>query len=298
MDYLLCTRKTTTIPTRKDSDSKDMIDTINHDTIGLIAGGGDFPIMCAEAARRHGKAVIAVAHKGETSPDLNSEVDHLEWIYLGQLGRLIKTFKKYQVKQVIFAGTIKKKRIFSDIRPDLRALSLWKKLRTRLDDGILRALADELESEGIHVISSVTFLTELLVPEGLLSKKKPSKQEWEDIKFGWGLAKKIGQLDIGQCIVVKHKTVLAVEAIEGTDETITRGGKLGGPGGVIIKVCKPTQDTRFDLPATGPDTIKTMASVSASVLAVEANKALLFKKEETIKLANKLGISIVGIKEA
>ncbi len=263
--------------------------------LGIIAGGGDFPILCAKAAQKKGVKVVVIAHKGETSKNIEEYVDHIKWLYLGQLNKLIKTLKKYKVKHVIFAGTIKKKRIFFDVRPDTRALLLWKRLKNRLDDNILRAFADELEKEEIKVIPSTTFLDELLTREGILTQKAPDKNQLEDIKFGWNIAKEIGKLDIGQCIVVKDKTVIAVEAIEGTDATIKRVGELGIADTIVIKICKPSQDTRFDLPATGPQTIENMAQVKAKILAIEANKSLMFNKDKMIELADRYGIGIIGI---
>ncbi len=263
--------------------------------LGLVAGGGQFPLLCARAARRQGREIVAVAHKGETDPLLSEEVDQIEWVYLGQLGKLIKTLKKAGASEAIFAGSITKTRIFKDVRPDLRAINLWRRLDNRLDDGILRSIAAELEQEGIRILSSTILLKELLVPTGILTRCKPSKSQWEDIHFGWELAREIGRLDIGQCLVVKDRAVLAVEAIEGTDQTIRRGGQLGGSGAVVIKVCKPTQDTRFDLPSVGVGTIEQMIRVKASVLAVEAGRTLFFDRDSTIDLANRSSIAVVGI---
>ncbi len=265
--------------------------------LGIIAGGGDFPILCAKEAQKKGIKVIVIAHKGETSKEIENYADHIKWIYLGQLNKLIKNLKKHNVTHALFAGTITKKRIFFDVRPDTRALLLWKSLKNRLDDNILRALANELEKEGIKIIASTTFLDDIVTKEGVLTKSKPNKDQIEDIKFGWKIAKEIGRLDIGQCIVVKDKTVIAVEAIEGTDATIKRVGSLGIKESIVVKICKPSQDTRFDLPATGPKTIETMAQVNAKVLAIEANKSLMFNRDEMINLANQYGISIIGIKE-
>ena len=263
--------------------------------LGLVAGGGQFPLLCARAARRQGRGIVAVAHKGETDPLLSEEVDQIEWVYLGQLGKLIKTLKKAGASEAIFAGSITKTRIFKDVRPDLRAINLWRRLDNRLDDGILRSIAAELEQEGIRILPSTILLKELLVPSGVLTRCKPSKSQWEDIHFGWELAREIGRLDIGQCLVVKDRAVLAVEAIEGTDQTIRRGGQLGGPGAVVIKVCKPTQDTRFDLPSVGVGTIEQIIRVKASVLAVEAGRTLFFDRDSTIDLANRSSIAVVGI---
>ena len=263
--------------------------------LGLVAGGGQFPLLCARAAKRQGRSIVAVAHKGETDPLLSEEVDQIEWVYLGQLGRLIETFKKAGASEAIFAGSITKTRIFKDVRPDLRAINLWRRLGNRLDDGILRSIAAELEQEGIQVLPSTILLKRLLVPSGVLTRCKPSEGQWEDIRFGWELAREIGRLDIGQCLVVKDRAVLAIEAIEGTDQTIRRGGQLGGPGAVVIKVCKPGQDTRFDLPSVGVETIEQMVQVKASVLAVEAGRTLFFDRDSTIDLANRSSIAVVGV---
>ncbi|WP_456433116.1 LpxI family protein [Thermosulfuriphilus sp.] len=263
--------------------------------IGLVAGGGKFPVLFAQEATRQGYEVVCVAHQGESDPVLEEVCDRLYWIKLGQLGRLIKAFKKEGVTEVAFLGRITKTRIFRDVRPDLQALLLWRKIKDRHDDAILRAVAAELEKEGIRVVESTRFLKELFMPEGILTKRKPSQDQWEDIAFGYRMARAIGQLDIGQCVVVKDRTVLAVEAIEGTDETIRRGGGLCEKGAVVVKVVKPSQDRRFDLPSVGLKTIQTMAEVRAEVLAVEAREALFFDRPEAINLANKVGICIVGI---
>ncbi len=265
--------------------------------IGIVAGGGQFPLLCIRAAKKRGLNTVVVAHKGDTDKAVAAEADNTQWIHLGQLGKLIKTFKKCGVRQVLFAGTITKKNIFKDVRPDLRALSLWRKLDRRLDDAILRAVASELETEGLEVISATCLLTDLAAPAGVLTTRAPTKGELEDIRFGWKIAKKIGELDIGQCVVVKDKVVLAVEALEGTDNTIRRGGRLGREGAVVVKICKPNQDHRFDLPSIGAGTIKNMIDVKASVLAVEADKTLLFDKEAMLRLADRAKIAIVALKD-
>jgi len=265
--------------------------------IGLIAGNGQFPILFAKSAKENGYKVIAVAHIGETEPILKDYVEQIEWIKVGQLGKLIKIFKKAGIKKLVLAGGISKRRLFTEIFPDLKALSLLARLRHKHDDAALRAVAEELEKEGFIVCPSTLFVPSLLAKEGCLTKKKPTKEEKKDIEFGWKMAKAIGELDIGQCVVVKRQVVVAVEAIEGTDETIKRGGKLAKEGAVVVKVSKPHQDLRFDVPAVGKKTIETMASVKARVLAIEAEKTLIFDKEEMISTANKAGISIVSLRE-
>lgn len=263
--------------------------------IGLIAGNGTFPIAFARAAKQKGIRVIAVAHDGETSPDLAQWVDGIFWIKVGQLGKLISIFKEQGVADVIMAGGIKKTHLFSGALPDLRGIALLAKMVHKKDDSILRAVAAELESEGIIVRESTLYLDSIIAQPGVLTKRKPSKAEQEDIEFGWQMAKEIGKLDIGQTVLVKDQAVLAVEAIEGTDEAIRRGGALCKQGAVVVKVCKPQQDLRFDLPAIGTQTIKTMTEVKASCLAIEAGKTIIIEREAVIADADKAGIAIVAI---
>jgi len=273
-----------------------MKDTVSeqYDKIGLIAGSGKFPILIAETAKEKGLKVIAVAHKGETDPELAKKTDKITWVGLGQFGHLLDAFKSNGVHKVLMAGGITKTNMFKNLKPDLRGLAIAGKLLIFHDDDILRNVANELEKEGISVVSSAIYLPELLAPDGCFTKRKPNKGEMADIEFGWKMAKELGRLDIGHCVVVKRKTVLALEAIDGTDKTILRGGKLAHKGAVVIKVCKPDQDLRFDLPAIGLNTVKTMSMVKASALAIESGKTLVFDKEEMIKLANERGISIVS----
>jgi DUF1009 family protein len=272
-------------------------DSETKEILGLIAGGGQFPMIAADAARKSGLHVIAVAHLGETEPALAERVDEIVWIKLGQLGHLIKALKKNGARKTILAGTITKKKMFENLRPDLRGLAVMSRLAVFHDDDILRAIADELAKEEIEVVSSTLYLPDLVAPPGCLTRRKPNRTEQEDILFGWHVAKELGRLDIGQCVVVRKKTVLALEAIEGTDETILRGGSLGREKAVIVKVSKPHQDLRFDVPAVGIETLQTMARVKASVLAVEAGKTLIFDKKEMITYANKIGISIVALQD-
>ena len=264
-----------------------------NEIIGIIAGGGQFPLMVADAVRKQGHRVVAVAHQDETDPELTKRVDEIVWISLGQLGQLIRVLKKNGVQKALMAGTIAKRLMFK-VKPDLKGLTLMSKIAIFHDDGILTSLARELEKEGITIVSATSFIPELLTPEGCLTKRKPTKKEKEDIAFGWRIAKELGKLDIGQCVVVRRKTVLAVEALEGTDETILRGGKLAREKAVVIKVAKPNQDLRFDVPSVGLKTVVTMSKVKAAVLALEAGKTLMFDKSETIRLANDSGISIVS----
>ena len=263
--------------------------------IGLIAGSGRFPIIFAENARRLGYAVSAVAHVGETAPELEQSVESISWIKIGQLNKIIHTFKKDQVHQAVMLGGIKKIHAFTTLRPDLRALALFGRLSNWNDDGILRAIAGELEREGIRIVESTFGLNDILVTDGILTKRAPTKKEWNDIQYGWTVAYDVGRLDIGQCIVVKNQTVVAVEAAEGTDETIRRGGRLAQKGAVVVKRCKPTQDLRFDLPAIGPISLERMVEVNASVLALEAGRSVMLDREAVLAQANSHRIAIVGI---
>jgi DUF1009 family protein len=268
------------------------------DKIGMIAGGGQFPLLFARAVHREGFKVYAAAHRGETDEKLAGHVARLQWVKLGQLGKIIDFFKKEGVRKTVFIGSITKTSIFRDVRPDLKGLGLWNKIDIKQDDAILRAVADRLEKDGIEVVASTAFVPELLFPKGILTRKKPTKEQKNDIDFGWKMARAIGALDIGQCVVVRNQTVLAVEAIEGTDAAICRGGNLAREKAVVVKVRKPGQDLRFDLPAVGVKTIKSMQEVKAAVLAVEAGYTLLFDRESVIRAADAAGIVVLGVTEA
>ncbi len=267
------------------------------ESIGIIAGGGQFPILFARAMRAAGRRVVAVAHEGDSSPELAAAVDRLYWVKLGQLGRIISHFRDEGVRETVLLGTIRKINIFRDVRPDLKGLTLWNKIDSRQDDAILRAVAGELEKAGITVEASTRFLPDLLFPAGVLSRKKPSAEQRSDIEFGWQMARAVGRLDIGQCLVVRDRTVLAVEAIEGTDATIRRGGALGREKAVVVKLCKPNQDLRFDLPAVGTATLASMVEAKAAVLAVEAGRAVLFDQHDFLSFANQHKLVVVGVRE-
>jgi UDP-2,3-diacylglucosamine hydrolase len=264
----------------------------DREIIGIIAGGGQFPMLVAASARKQGFHVVAVAHEGDTDPALADVTDKITWVKLGQLGKIISAFKKAGVRKALMAGTISKGNMFR-ARPDLKGIALISRLAILHDDGILRAVATELAKEGIDIVNSTQYLPELIAPEGCLTKKRPDKDQEEDIRLGWKVAKELGRLDVGQCVVIRNRTVLALEAIDGTNETITRGGRIAGRDAVVIKVSKPEQDLRFDVPSAGLETLEVMARVKASVLAVEAGKTLLFDRQKMIEYADKAGISIV-----
>jgi DUF1009 family protein len=263
--------------------------------IGLIAGNGRFPIIFADNARKLGYHVSAVAHEGETEPELADHVDRIHWIKIGQLNKLIKAFKEDKVHQAVMLGGIKKTHVFTTVRPDFRTLAMATRLALWKDDDILREFAKELEREGIVICESTFGLEGILVEEGTLTSRAPSEKEWEDIRYGWEVAHDIGRLDIGQCVVIKDRVVVAVEAVEGTDGAIKRGGDLAKEGAVVVKRSKPQQDMRFDLPAVGPRTIEVMASVKASVLAIEAGRTILLDREIMLEKARSARIAIVGI---
>lgn len=264
--------------------------------IGLIAGNGRFPILFADQMKEQGFEVVAVAHLGETLKELEEHVDRIFWIKVGQLGKLIKNFKREGVQDLVMAGGIKKTRLFTDVIPDLRAVQLLSSLKEKKDDAILRAIASDLEKEQLYVRESTYYLKSLLVKEGPLTSRKPTKKELQDIEYGWKIAKSIGKLDIGQTILVKDKVILAVEALEGTDEAIRRGGKLAEENAIVVKICKPDQDLRFDLPTIGPETIDSMVAAKSFILAVEAGNTLILDKDRTIELAERGGIGIIGIR--
>lgn len=268
---------------------------VSNDSIGIIAGGGNFPLMVADAAREKGYHVVAVAHEGETDPALADKVDKIIWIKLGQLGKLIRALKNNGVRRALMAGTIAKPKMFGNVRPDIKGMLLISKMAIFHDDGILRAVAEELAGQGIEIVSSTIYLPELVTAAGYLTRKRPGKYEREDIRMGWKIAKALGGMDIGQCVVLRRRTVLALEAIDGTDETILRGGRLAGEKAVVVKVSKPSQDLRFDLPSVGLGTLKAMSEVKASVLALEAGKTLMFEKKQMIEYADNNAISIVSI---
>jgi len=267
----------------------------SNERIGLIAGSGRFPIIFAENVRRLGYSVSAIAHIGETAPELEDCVDRIHWIRIGQFSKALNALKSDGIQQTVMLGGIKKTHVFTTVRPDLRALALFSRLRNWKDDGILRAVAEELEREGIQIRESTFGLEGILVEQGFLSKRTPTKKEWQDIRFGWDIACETGRLDIGQCVVVKDRAVVAVEAVEGTDEAIRRGGLLAKSGAVVVKRSKPNQDLRFDLPAVGPTTVETMCAVKASVLAIEADRTVLLDREDMLRQANAAGLAIVGI---
>jgi len=263
--------------------------------LGLIAGMGDLPMAIANEAKAQGYTVIAIALEPLADDLLSSYVDEIKWVNVGKLGKLIDSLKDYGIKQAVMAGKVSKTLLYkSKITPDLRAMKLLFSLKDRKDDSILLAITKELEDEGISLLDVTLFSSNLLTSEGVLTKDRPTDDEWKDIEFGWKIAKEVGRLDIGQTVVVKDQAVMAVEAIEGTDEAIKRGGMLAGKGAVVVKVSKPNQDMRFDVPVIGLKTLRTMSKAGARVLSVEANKSIILDRDKMIEEAKKAKITIIG----
>ena len=266
--------------------------------LGLISGMGELPIAIAVNARSKGYHVTAVGLEHLADRTLESCVDEIRWINVGRLGDIIEYLRKSGVDEVVMAGKVPKSLLYkSKISPDLRAIKLLLTLKDRSDDSILLAIAKELKKDGMTLLNTTDFSTQLLTPEGVLTDNCPSEEEWKDIAFGWEIAKEIGRLDIGQTVVIKNQAVMAIEAIEGTDEAIKRGGRLAGAGAVIVKVSKPQQDMRFDVPVVGLDTLRSMLDVHGRVLAVEAEKSILLQRDKLLKDANEAGIAVVGFRD-
>jgi UDP-2,3-diacylglucosamine hydrolase len=266
--------------------------------LGLIAGNGRFPFLIAEAARALGRPLSVVAIREETFPDLEKEIldggGRLEWIALGQLGKAIQYFKSEGVTEAVMAGQVKHVQIFKDVMPDLTLLSVLTRLEARNTDALISAIAEVMQEHGITLIDSTALLAPLLAGPGVLSRRAPTDAEQADIEFGYGIADAVAGLDIGQTVAVKNRAVVAVEAMEGTDEVIARAGHLAGPGVSIVKVAKPNQDMRFDVPVVGPGTIRSMEAAGATALSLDAGKALIFDRDAFFGAADRAGIAILG----
>ena len=262
--------------------------------LGIIAGNGVYPRLLADAAQKAGvKKIIAAAFNGETDPVLAEHVDLIEWMRVGQLNRLLKFFNQNKVHHAIMAGQIAPKNLF-DLRPDWKALLLLGKLKERNAESIFAAIAEELTRIDVELLPATTFLEDCLVPAGLIAGTKLSRREEEDVDLGWKIAKEIARLDIGQTVIVKNGTVVAVEAFEGTNEAIRRGGALAREGAVMVKVAKPNQDMRFDAPVIGVETIRVAAEAKLRVIAVEAGKTLLLEPKAIDDLAAHSKLSIIA----
>ena len=284
--------------------------------LGLIAGNGRFPFLLLDAARAEGLTVVVAAIKEETDPEIDSRAEAdagvtVHWLSLGELSRLIETFQKAGITKAVMAGQVKHKQIFSSIRPDWRLAKLLLNLRTRSTDALLGAVAKVLGDEGIELMSSTAFLEPLLAEEGVLTERAPDEDECKNIEYGLGVAGALAGFDIGQTVVVAAQVCVAVEAMEGTDATIERAGRLMGSLDefanadaaepsilarrlTVVKVAKPKQDMRFDVPVIGLSTVETMLRAGASCLSIEAGKTLLFDRDAVLERASKAGIAIVA----
>jgi UDP-2,3-diacylglucosamine hydrolase len=262
--------------------------------LGIIAGNGVYPRLLADGARKAGVVkIVATAFTDETDPVLERHVNVLEWMRVGQLGRFLKFFRSQGIQHAIMAGQIAPKNLF-DLRPDLKALMLLGKLKQRNAESIFAALADELAKIDIDLLPATTFLEDSLAQSGVIAGPKLSPRQELDVELGWNVAKEIARLDIGQTIIIKNGTIVAVEALEGTNEAIKRGGTLAREGAVMVKVSKPNQDMRFDVPVIGVETVRIAAESGVRVIAVEAGKTLLLERDAVVDLANCTKISIVG----
>ena len=267
-------------------------------TLGLIAGNGRFPFLVLDAARALGHDVTIVAVKEEAFTELNDAAKRhsaaIHWISLGQLGTCVRLLREAGATRAVMAGQVKHTKIFGGIIPDLTFLSALKKLTSRNTDGLIGAVAAVMNDNGIELIDSTTLLTPLLAKPGVLTKRAPTDDEQQDFEFGYRMADVIAGLDIGQTIAVKHRAVVAVEAMEGTDEVIGRAGHLAGAGVRIVKVAKPKQDMRFDVPVVGVATIDAMKKAGATVISIDAGKTLIVDGEKFFEAANAAGIVVVG----
>ncbi|HLU49768.1 MAG TPA: UDP-2,3-diacylglucosamine diphosphatase LpxI [Planctomycetota bacterium] len=274
--------------------------------LGLVAGGGRFPFEVAQAARRRGMRVVCIGIHGEVSPELAQEVDAFRTLGLGRLGAALRYLRRHGVREVSWAGWIRKERFFRPWallihRPDWRAIRLWFFRLRRLDrqsQTILAAAAAEFEREGFHLAHSTHHCPDLLVEEGVLTKRLPTRRELEDIVFGWRVAQRMADLDVGQSVIVCDKATIAVEGIEGTDRNILRAGEFCGRGFTVVKLAREHHDMRFDVPTVGPRTIETMVAARGKVLAIEAGRTIVLERERTVELANRAGIVVIALRDA
>jgi DUF1009 family protein len=263
--------------------------------LGLIAGNGRFPFLVAAGARRAGRRVIAVAIREETAPDLGEVVDEIHWVGLGQLGRCIDALRGAGAREAVMAGQVKHRQIFSDIVPDLKLMGVLARLAFRNTDSLIGAVAETLGREGITLLPSTAFIEDQLAGAGTMSRRRPSGDEKADVEYGRKVARVLAEMDLGQTVVVKSRAAVALEAMEGTDETIRRAGRLAGPGTTVVKVAKPRQDMRFDVPVVGAGTIEAMREAGAAVLALDAGKTLLLDKADFLSKADEAGLAVVGM---
>lgn len=265
------------------------------ETIALIAGNGVYPETFVRAARRAGvKRLVAAAFTGETKPELADQVDVIEWFRVGQLSKMISFLRRQEITQTVMVGQIAPKNLF-DLRPDFRTLMMLARLKKRNAESLFGGIADELKKDGIDLLLATTFLEDFMPKSGHVAGPNPKKRRWEDAEYGFSIAKASSKLDIGQTVVVRNGTVLAVEAFEGTNECIKRGGALGKGGATMAKVSKPNQDMRFDVPVIGPDTITTAAESGVDVIAVEAGMTLILEQSEVFRRCAEHKVALIAL---
>jgi DUF1009 family protein len=263
--------------------------------LGLIAGNGRFPFLVAAGARRVGRRVVAVAIREEASPELAKAVDEIHWVGLGQLGRCIEALRSGGAHEAVMAGQVKHRQIFADIVPDLKLMGVLGRLALKNTDSLIGGVVDALAREGITLLPSTLFLQDQLAEAGAMTRRAPSREERKDIAYGCQVARALAGLDVGQTVVVKDRAAVALEAMEGTDEVIRRAGRIAGPGTTVIKVAKPKQDMRFDVPVVGSGTLEAMRESGARTLAVEAGKTLLIDRAEFLTEADRQGLTVWGM---
>jgi DUF1009 family protein len=263
--------------------------------LGLIAGNGRFPLLAAAGARRMGRRIVALAIREEADALLEAEVDELHWISLGQLGRAISILQRAGAREAIMAGQVKHRQIFSDIVPDLKLLGVLARVAFQNTDSLIGAVADALGRDGITLLPSVTFLADQLARAGPMTRRRPDGEAMKDVRYGETVARALAGMDLGQTAVVKHRAAVALEAMEGTDETIRRAGRIAGPGTTVVKVSKPRQDMRFDVPVVGQGTLLAMREAGSRVLAVDAGRTLLIDRASFLAQAEADGVAVLGL---
>jgi DUF1009 family protein len=268
---------------------------MSGEPIGLIAGNGRFPFLAAAGARRAGRRVVALALREETDPALEAQVDELHWVGLGELGRAIEILRGAGVQEAVMAGQVKHRQIFSGIVPDLKLMGVLARLALKNTDSLIGGVADALGRDGIRLLPSVSFLEDQLATPGPMTRRRPSREERKDVEYGEGVARSLAGLDLGQTAVVKGRAAVALEAMEGTDEVIRRAGRIAGPGATVVKVSKPRQDMRFDVPVVGPGTLAAMEEAACRVLAVDAGRTLLVDRDDFLARAESGGVAVWGL---
>ena len=270
------------------------------ETLGLLAGIGHLPVDVAQSAKKLGYRVVAIAVVADTDPELPENADVFYTINVGKVGKILRTLKEHGVNNVTMIGKVTKEVLYKNgvMIPDLTTIKVLASLPDRKDDTIMNAIVKLIEDAGMHVMDQTVLIQPLLPEPGVLTQRKPTEQEWEDMRFGFRMAKELGRLDIGQTVVVKNRAVMALEAIEGTDACILRGGFLGKGGVIVAKTAKPAQDNRFDMPSIGTTTLTSMIHAGATGIVIEAGRTLLVDRKRTLDMAEEKGITIVSMAES